>query len=88
MTRQKATPQTLQTAKKNKTKKTQKTIETYLRNLCIFIRNHKYIYCKISVAETSLGPWKYLQDMGSLSQRGLILAPGQESNGDNLGIPF
>ena len=31
----------------------------------------------------SLGPWKFVLDMGSLSHRGLIIAPGQEADRDN-----
>ena len=30
--------------------------------------------------------WKFVLDMGSLSHWGLIIAPGQEANGDNLGM--
>ena len=41
------------------------------------------------LARTSLGPWKFVSDMGSSSHRGLIMIPGQEANlGDNLGIFF
>ena len=35
---------------------------------------------------TSLGPYKVVLDMGSSSLRGLIIVPGQEANGDNLGM--
>ena len=35
--------------------------------------------------EPSLGSWKFFRDMGSSSNRGLIIAPGQEANSDNLG---
>ena len=38
------------------------------------------------MARTSLGLWKFVPDMGSSSQRGLIMAPGQEAIGDNLGL--
>ena len=31
---------------------------------------------------------KFVRDMGSSSQRGLIMATGQEAKGDNLGIFF
>ena len=37
---------------------------------------------------TSLGPWKFVLDMGSSSHCGLIIAPDQEANGDNLGMSF
>ena len=46
------------------------------------------IYCQTSMAQTSLGPWKIVGDMGSLSHWGLILVPGQETNGDNIGKSF
>ena len=36
------------------------------------------IYSQTSVAGTSLGQCKFVQDMGSLSLLGLIMAPGQE----------
>ena len=38
------------------------------------------------MAQTSLGPWKLVPDMGSLSLCGLIMVPGQEANGHNLGL--
>ena len=41
-----------------------------------------------SMARMSLGPWKFVRDMGSLHHLGLIMAPGQVANGDNLGKPF
>ena len=37
------------------------------------------------MARTSLGPWKFVQDMGSSSHWELIVTPGLEANGDNLG---
>ena len=42
-------------------------------------------YSRTSMARTSLGPWKFVRDMGSSSHWGLILAPVQEANSDNLG---
>ena len=36
----------------------------------------------------SLGPWKFVLDMGSLIHSRLITAPGQEANQDNLGMYF
>ena len=38
------------------------------------------------MARTSLGPLKFVRDMGSSSHWGLIMAQGQEANGDKLGI--
>ena len=46
------------------------------------------IHFKASVAQISLGPWKFIQDMVSSSQWGLIMAPGQETNDHNLGTFF
>ena len=40
------------------------------------------------MAQTSLWPWKLVQDMGSSSHWGLIMAPGQEVNNDVLGKSF
>ena len=40
------------------------------------------------MARTSLGPWKFVRDMGSSSHWGLIMAQGQEANGDKLEIFF
>ena len=40
------------------------------------------------MARTSFGPWKFVRDMGSASHRRLIMASGQEANGDNLGKSF
>ena len=40
------------------------------------------------MARTSLGPWKFVRDMGSSSPRGLIMAQVQEANSDNLGKSF
>ena len=38
------------------------------------------------MARASLGPWIFVLDIGSSSHSGLIIAPGQEANGDNLGM--
>ena len=38
------------------------------------------------MARTSLGPWKFVRDMGSSSHYGLIITPGQEAKNDSLGI--
>ena len=35
-----------------------------------------------------LVPLKFVRDMGSSSYGGLIIAPGQEANNDNLGKSF
>ena len=40
------------------------------------------------MARTSLGPKKIVRDMGGSSHQGLIMVPGQEANGDTLGIFF
>ena len=45
-------------------------------------------YSRTSMARTSLGPWKFVRDMGSSSHWGLIMAPVQEANSDNLGKSF
>ena len=45
-------------------------------------------YSRTSMARTSLGPWKFVRDMGSSSHWGLIMAPVQEANSDNLGKYF
>ena len=38
------------------------------------------------MAQTFLGPWKFGLDMGCSNHCGLIRAPGQEANEDNLGM--
>ena len=43
---------------------------------------------KTSVVRTSLGPWEFIQEMGSSNHRRLIMAPCQEANGVNLGKSF
>ena len=45
-------------------------------------------YSRTSMARTALGPCKFVRDMGSSSHRGLIMAPVQEANSDNLGKSF
>ena len=45
-------------------------------------------YSRTSMARTSLEPWKLVRDMGSSSDWGLIMAPDQEANSDNLGKSF
>ena len=45
-------------------------------------------YNRTSIARTSLGPWKFVLDMGSSSHRELIIAPDEETNGYNLGMYF
>ena len=42
------------------------------------------IYSQTSLDRTSLGLRKFIREMGSSSQWDLIMAPGQEANGDNL----
>ena len=46
------------------------------------------IYSQTSMAQTSLGPWKFFQDLSSSSHWGLIMVPDQEVNDDNLGESF
>ena len=36
------------------------------------------------MAQTTLEPWKFIRDKDSSSHQWLIMAPGQEANGDNL----
>ena len=40
------------------------------------------------MAHPSLGPLKFVRDMGTLSHRSLIMTPSQEANGYNLGKSF
>ena len=40
------------------------------------------------MAQISLGTWKFIHNMGSLSHRGLIMTPGLKANKDNLGVSF
>ena len=52
--------------------------------ICIFI------YSRTFMARTSLGPWKFVRDMGSSSHWGFIMAPCQVANGHgvNFGKSF
>ena len=52
------------------------------------VRFNNNIYSQTSMAGTSLGPWEFVRNMGSTSYWGLIMAPGQEAKGDNLGESF
>ena len=45
-------------------------------------------YSRTSMAWTALGLWKFVRDMDSSSHWGLIIAPRQDANGDNLGMSF
>ena len=45
-------------------------------------------YSLISMTRTSLGPQKFVRAMGSSSHWWLIVAPGQEANGDNFRMYF
>ena len=60
--------------------------------LCIFLSIYFFRsfcwYSKTSLAWTFLGPWKFIQNMVSSNQWGLIMAPGQEANDYNLGYFF
>ena len=40
------------------------------------------------MAQISLGPWRIIRDVASSSNLVLIMAAGQEANGDNLGKYF
>ena len=52
----------------------------------IYLNRRVFVmYSRTAMARTSLGPWKFVRDMGSSSHWGLIMAPSQEANGDNLG---
>ena len=55
---------------------------------CLVHHIYYSMYSQTSMAWTSLGPWKFVPDMGGWSHWGLIIVPGQEANGDNLGISF
>ena len=46
------------------------------------------VYSRTSMARISLGPWKLVRDLVSLSHSGLIMALVQEANSDNLGKSF
>ena len=46
------------------------------------------IYSWTSMARTSLRPWKFVRDVGSSSHWGLIMAPVQEANSNNLEKSF
>ena len=51
--------------------------------------SNKYAqYSHTLMARTSFRPWKFIQDTGSSSHCGLIMARGQEANGDSLGKSF
>ena len=67
-----------------------------LKNYCLSLGKHGHnsagllfaLYNRTSMARTSSGPWKFVRDMGSSNHWGLIMAPVQEANSDNLGIFF
>ena len=46
------------------------------------------IYSRISMALTSLGPWKCVLNKGCSNHLGLIIVPNQEANGNNLAMSF
>ena len=60
-------------------------IQQFLERTC---SNFRTSYSQTLLARTSLGPWKFVWDMGSLSHWGLIIIPGQKANGDDLGNCF
>ena len=41
-------------------------------------------YSRTLMAKTSFGPWQFVREVGSSSHWGLIMAPGQEADSDNL----
>ena len=43
----------------------------------------KNIQLNFNGSNTSLGPWIFVREMDSSSQCDLIMAPGQEANGDS-----
>ena len=45
-------------------------------------------YSRTSMARASLGPWKFVLDMGGSSRGGLIMVSGRDANGSNLGRSF
>ena len=57
-------------------------------NNCILASFLSSLYSQTSMAQTSLGPWKFIRDVGSSSHQGLIMAPVQEANSDNLAKSF
>ena len=64
---------------------------TYPKLPCLTLRLVSFWnteHSRTSMARTSLGPWKFDQDMGSSSYRGLIMAPGLAANSGNLGKYF
>ena len=55
---------------------------------CYSSFRHLTNYSQTSMARTSLRQWKFVRDMDSSSHLGLIMAPCQDENDDNLGKPF
>ena len=45
-------------------------------------------YSRTSMARTSVGPWKFVRDMGSSSHWELFIAQGEKANENNLGMSF
>ena len=67
-------------------------LRSVFRDFAVILQNHWILqrlsmYSRTSVDRTSLGHGNVV-DMGSSTHRGLILAPGQEANGANLGKSF
>ena len=52
------------------------------------VKYHKRYQQSYFKSSTSLGPWKFVLDMGISSYCGLIIIPGEEANGNNFGIFF
>ena len=60
----------------------------HITAIFLISRSAVLLYSRTSMAQTSLGPWKIVRDMGSSSHWGLIIGPGQEANSNDLGKSF
>ena len=78
------------------TKVTQNQKEAYDQGLYCQPYSSFSTYSRTSMARASLGPWKFIRDMGSSSHvimapvimAVVIMAPVLEANSDNLGNSF
>ena len=52
------------------------------------INDYHRIYCRTSVALTSLGPWKFVIKIWKFKPLRVNHSPSQEADGDNLGMSF
>ena len=64
------------------------TSSLFLLTVPVWFHCCSSLYSRTSMARTSLEPWKFVRDMGNSSHWGLIMAPVQEANSDNLGKSF